>query len=95
MLEPARTRTLRELFEFVAQKAMRPSIEPVNIMGSTCFTAGAFLTIRSLLRDSGADVYSVAPSTPLDQYARRYLWVFLGSVSRLAENTIPVKLSTP
>jgi hypothetical protein len=96
VLEPAKARTLRELCAFIAQDAVRPSIEPFRIMGSTCLTAGAFLAIRSLLRDAGADVDSVAPSTPLDQYTRRHLAVFLGPISRLAPNALPViKMSTP
>jgi hypothetical protein len=96
VLEPAEVRTLRELCEFIARGTVRPSVEPVNIMGSTCLTAGAFLAIRSLLRDAGADVDSVAPSTPLDQYARRHLAVFLGPISWLAPNALPeIKMSTP
>jgi hypothetical protein len=96
VLEPAKVRTLRELCEFIAQGSVRPSIEPVIIMGATCLTAGAFLAIRSLLRDAGADVDSVAPSTPLDQYTRRHLAVFLGPISWLAPNALPeIKMSTP
>jgi hypothetical protein len=53
VLEPAEAPTLRELCEFIAQASVRPSIEPVSIMGTTCLNAGAFLAIRSLLRDAG------------------------------------------
>jgi hypothetical protein len=96
VLEPAAARTLRELCEFIARGSVRPLVEPVNIMGATCLTAGAFLAFRSLLRDAGADVDSVAPSTPLDQYARRHLAVFLGPISWLAPNVLPeIKMSTP
>ncbi len=96
VLEPAKKRTLRELCEFVAQGAVRPTIEPVRILGSTCLTAGAFLAIRSLLRDAGADVDSVAPSTSLDQYTRRHPGVFLGPISWLAPNALPkVTMSMP
>ena len=96
VLEPARTRTLRGLCEFIAQGAARPTIEAVSILGSACLSAGAFMAIRSLLRDAGADVASLAPSTPLDEYARRHLDVFLGPISRLAPNAIPeVRMSTP
>jgi hypothetical protein len=96
VLEPAKARTLRELCEFIARGAVRPSVEPLSIMGSKCLTAGAFLAIRSLLRDAGADVDSVAPSTPLDQYARRHVAVFLGPISWLAPNALPeINMSTP
>lgn len=96
VLEPAEERTLHDLCEFIAAGAVRPSIEPVRILGATCFPAGAFLAIRSLLRQAGANVDSVAPSTPLDEYTRRHLSVFLGPISRLAPDALPaVKLSMP
>lgn len=96
VLEPAKERTLRDVCDFVASGAMRPSIEPMSILGVTCFPAGVFLAIRSLLREAGADVGSLAPSTPLDEYNRRYLGVFLGPISRLAPNALPaVRVSTP
>jgi hypothetical protein len=96
VLEPAKERTLRDVCEFVASGAMRPSIEPMSILGVTCLPAGVFLAIRSLLNKAGADVNSVAPSTPLDEYTRRHLGVFLGPISRLAPNALPaVRVSTP
>jgi hypothetical protein len=68
----------------------------VRILGGTCYSAGAFLAIRSLLREAGADVDSVMPSTPLAVYTRHHLDAFLGPISRLAPNAIPaVQISTP
>ena len=96
VLEPARCRTLRDLCSFIAQTAFMPSIEPVNILNSKCVNAGAFLAIRSTLEESGVNVDSVAPSTPLEPYARRHLEVFLGPIARLAPNSLPdVKVSRP
>jgi len=96
VLEPAKERTIRELCEFVAQGSVWPVIEPVSILGSTCLTAGAFLAIRSLLREAGADVSTVRPSMPLGEFARQHLGVFLGPISWLAPNTLPeVQINTP
>jgi hypothetical protein len=96
LLDPPKARTLRQLCEFIAQEPVRPSIEPLGILGSKCFTAGAFLAIRSLLRDAGAKVESVTPSTSLGEYTRHYPDVFLGPISRLAPMALPeVKVSTP
>jgi hypothetical protein len=65
-------------------------------MGTSCSTAGAFLAIRSLLHDAGADVHAVAPSTPLKEYTRHYAGVFLGPISSLAPNSLPeVTIRTP
>jgi hypothetical protein len=96
VLEPAEERTLRDVCEFIASGAARPSIEPVSILGARCLPAGAFLAIRSLLREAGVEVDSVTPSTPLGEYTRHHLGVFLGPISRLAPNALPaVKLSMP
>jgi hypothetical protein len=96
VLEPAGQRSLREVCEFIASGASRPSVEPVTILGTTCLPAGAFLAIRSVLGRAGANVDRVSPSTPLTQYTRRYLGVFLGPISRLAPNALPaVRISTP
>jgi hypothetical protein len=96
VLEPDEERTLRDLCEFIAPGAVRPTIEALKILGATCLPAGAFLAIRSLLHDAGVDTDPVMPSTPLGEYARRHLGVFLGPISRLAPNALPaVKVSTP
>jgi hypothetical protein len=96
VLEPARSRTLGDLCSFIARAAFMPSIEPVNILTSKCLTAGAFLAIRSTLQESGVNVDSVAPSTPLEPYARRHPGVFIGPIARLAPNALPdVKISRP
>jgi hypothetical protein len=96
ILEPDEKRTLRDVCEFIASGATRQTIEPLIILGANCFPAGVFLAIRSLLREAGADVDDVTPSTPLDEYTRRHLGVFLGPISRLAPNALPaVHVSTP
>ncbi len=89
VLEPAGSRTLGDLCSFIAQTAFMPSIEPVNILNSKCLTAGAFLAIRSMLRESGVSVDAVAPSTLIEPYARRHLEVFVGPIARLAPNSLP------
>lgn len=95
-LEPPENRTLRDVCELIASGALRPSVEPLRIMGATCLPAGAFLAIRAMLRDAGADVDSLTPSTLIDEFARRYLGVFLGPISRLAPNALPpVRVSAP
>jgi len=96
VLEPPWERELRGVCELIASQAERPTIKPVTILGSTCLPAGAFLAIRFLLKEAGADVSTVAPSTPLANYTRSFLGVFLGPVSRLAPNALPdVRVWTP
>jgi hypothetical protein len=96
VLEPSRTRTLGDLCAFIAEGARIPRIRPARLLGAPCRTAGAFLTIRSLLHDAGAEVETLAPSTPLAEYARHHLDAFLGPISRLSPGALPdVKLFTP
>lgn len=96
VLDPPEDLTLRDVCEFIASGALRPSIEPLRILGAACFPAGAFLAIRAILRERGADVSSLTPSTPIDEFARRYPGVFLGPISRLAPNALPpVRVSAP
>lgn len=53
-----------------------------------CQSAGAFLTVKSLLHDSGADISGVSPSTELHEYTRRYPG-FAIQVSQLAPGSLP------
>lgn len=88
-LEPATERTLRDVCELLARHAKIPRPRPAMLLGSPCVSGGTFLTIRALLGEAGADAREIAPSTPLDYYARRYLHVFLGPISWLAPDALP------
>jgi hypothetical protein len=89
VLEPSERRPLSGVCELIARHATRHRVRPARLLGRNCASAGAFLTIRSLLRRAGADVTKVAPSTPLADYARRHADVFLQDVSRLVPGSLP------
>lgn len=89
VLEPAKERTLRDVCNLIAVDAVRDVVRPAKILGSTCATAGAFLTVRSMLQREGADDELIAPSTELASYTRLYTTTFLGPISRLAPNRLP------
>jgi hypothetical protein len=96
VLEPADQRTLRGVCELIARHARRPVVRPARFFGGTCYPAGVFLTIRSMLRQAGADAAAITPSTPLAEHARRYANLFLGPISRLAPGAMPrVRIRTP
>ena len=95
-LEPADQRRLADVCRLIAARTARPVIRPAHILGSLCGPAGAFLTIRSLLHEAGAQAGEINPSTPLAPYTRTFAGVFLGPVSRLAPGTLPpVRIQTP
>jgi hypothetical protein len=89
VLTPPRLKRLHGVCELIARYARRPRIRPACLFGKTCETAGAFLTIRSLLDEAGADAEKIAPSTPLASYTRRYPGVFAWEVSRLSPGVMP------
>jgi|SRR5579862_1437327 len=96
VLTPPGRRTLRDVCNQIASTASRAVIQPVTLLGKPCATAGAFLTVRYLLEQAGADAREISPSMPLKGYLRRYLPVFLGPVSRLSPGALPpVKIRTP
>jgi len=96
VLKPPRQRKLRDVCNLIAAHANREAIRPITLFGKPCVTAGAFLTVRRLLRDVGAEVSDIAPSTPLAPFLRRYVEVFLGPISRLAPGALPpVKIHAP
>jgi hypothetical protein len=96
VFKPGCAKCLSDVCEFLAQRISRPQIRAALLLGSPCMTAGAFLTIRSLLHQAGADVRDIAPSTLLAPYTRRYSQLLLDAISKLAPGALPpVRISTP
>lgn len=69
VLTPQKKRTLQDVCEFIAQRAVVAEIPTTSLLGKPCRTAGAFLTIRAMLEEQGVDTSELAPSTPLNRYA--------------------------
>ncbi|NOT55312.1 MAG: hypothetical protein HOP18_11950 [Deltaproteobacteria bacterium] len=90
VLTPPKMTTLQDVCELVARYAERPRIRPARLFGATCQTAGAFLTVRSLLHEAGAEVRALRPSSALAPYTRKHPDVFLGSISELAPGKLPL-----
>ena len=89
VVEPGSKKRLLELCEFIAKHICQPKIRPAQFLGSSCSTAGAFLTIRSILQRAGADASLIAPSTPLQPYTRLYYPQLLQHISHLAPGVLP------
>jgi hypothetical protein len=66
-----------------------PTFEPVTILGTPSLPAGAFLAVRRLLAERGADVSRLAPSTPLADYLYRHSRVFNAVVPLMAPGRVP------
>lgn len=90
VLTPAHRRTLWDVCALIAANATRPSITPAIIFGKPCLSAGAFLTVRSLLHRAGAKAEDIIPSAPLAPYMQQHLDIFLGPISRLSPGSLPL-----
>jgi len=90
VLKPASKKRLAGVCELIARHTTRPRICPAGFLGASCAPAGAFLVIRSLLRQAGVNADTIAPSTPLAAYTSRHGKVFLGPILRLAPGALPV-----
>ncbi len=88
-LTPARSQALRGVCELLARHAKIPRIHPAVVLGRRCASAGAFLTVRSMLADAGADVGHLRPSTSLGEFARHHPVLFITRISQLAPGKLP------
>ncbi len=81
--------TVQGLCEALARFVEIPLIEPITLAGQRCPAAGAFLMVRQMLAEAGADVSELRPSTPLLPYL--WLWpdVFRWRIPRLAPGRVP------
>ena len=90
LLDPAKERRLLGVCEAIATKGTRRRVRPVRVLGSAdCVPAGAFLAIRSLLVEAGADRSKIKPSTRLDQYCDDYDAIFFDQIAVLAPGSVP------
>jgi hypothetical protein len=96
VLHPAGKRTLRGVCDLIARHAKVAEIPDVTILGRQCREAGAFLAVRKMLTDAGANGKEITPSTNLDRYAKRYGSVFNGPIRKLAPGMLSaVKVDHP
>ena len=90
VLRSPRRHTLGAVCELIARHAPRPVAKPHPLFGCNGRAAGMFLTVRSMLAGTGADVTGVTPSTELAPYlARHFTHEVLGTLVRLAPGTLP------
>lgn len=69
ILLPRKSRTLREVCEFIARRAVVPVAEPVRVLGVRCEKAGMFVAVRRRMAQTGVDVSGLRPSTALQEFA--------------------------
>lgn len=89
VLEPPRRRTLRDVCDLISAHAKRAIIQPAGAFGGSCKAAGAFLAVRALLLNAGAQERAIRPSQPIAEVARQHPGIFIVPISRLAPGRLP------
>ncbi len=89
VLLPTKDRTLGDVCQFIAKHGVRPAFRAASVLGPPCESAGAFLAVRELLREDGADVSMLSPSTPLAPYTRRHASTFFERIALLKLGGLP------
>jgi hypothetical protein len=82
-------RTVGELCDLIAAHAKVRVVMPVTVMGSTSAAAGAFLAVRAVLRDAGANVSELRPTSPLAPYLDRCPGPLGRELRRMAPGNLP------
>lgn len=89
VLTPERKKTLGGVCELIARHATVPVIREEMYFGKPCRPASAFLAIRALLEEAGADVSEIAPSTLLIPYTKQFAGTFRWNIANLALGAMP------
>ncbi|KAA0139030.1 hypothetical protein FYZ48_10240 [Gimesia chilikensis] len=89
VLTPKRKKTLGGVCELIARHASAPVIREETFFGKPCRPASAFLTIRALLKEAGADVSEIAPSSSLFPYTNQFAGTFRWNIANLALGALP------
>ncbi|MCC7290942.1 MAG: hypothetical protein IT449_02635 [Phycisphaerales bacterium] len=89
VLTPMKKRTLRGVCELIAGRARVPVVAPAMVLGKPCDSAGAFLTLRELLRQRNAHVAELRPSTTVEDFVRSHPVDLLPELVRLRPNGWP------
>lgn len=96
VLEPPKSRTLRDVCGLIASQVQQTRVLSAGHFGASSRSAAAFLAMRSLLLQAGADARAIKPSLPIAELARQFPLVFLGPIARLAPGRLPtVVIRTP
>ena len=97
VLEPEYDKRLSDVCEFLSQRVSRPQIRAACLLGRPCATAGAFLTVRSLLHEAGAGMPAISRLRHCYRRTPGATATFSsrGSRSWLQEHCPPVRIATP
>ncbi|AKF84731.1 hypothetical protein MFUL124B02_03560 [Myxococcus fulvus 124B02] len=87
-LRAHRKPTMGHLCEFLAPRLRLPIVEPLRVAGTSCLTAGAFITLRTAMVGAGLPFERARPSTPLAFQSWQHLATFQDIVGLLSPDAL-------
>lgn len=68
VLNPDNQRTIGDVCDFIAARAKKDVYRPTKLFGRECLKAAVFITLKRNLKNKGADVSNLRPSTSIEEF---------------------------
>jgi hypothetical protein len=88
-LEPADTKTLGDLCNFIASNADKEIIKSIKLFGSNCETAAIFKSLTAKLKDRGIDISDIRPSSQFEPLVKKYSSVLIEEINQIDPTVLP------
>jgi len=80
--------TLSDFCEYISKHGEKQKIEPIKLLGQNCQTASIFRTLKQNLKEKGADISQLKPSTEINPFFLKYGSLLFEEVNRIAPGTM-------
>ena len=80
--------TISDFCEYISKNAERQNIKPIKILGQNCQTASIFRTLKHNLKEKGADISELKPSSKITPFFLKYNWLLVDEVNKIAPGTM-------
>ncbi|KZS39512.1 hypothetical protein AWE51_25685 [Aquimarina aggregata] len=80
--------TLSDFCEYISKHSEKQNIEPIKLLGQNCQTASIFRTLKQNLKEKGADISELKPSSEINPFFLKYGGLLVDEVNRIAPGTM-------
>lgn len=80
--------TISDFCQYISEHAEKQNIEPIRILGQNCQTASIFRTLKQNLKEKGADISQLKPSSQINPFFLKYGGLLVDEVNRIAPGTL-------
>jgi hypothetical protein len=89
ILEPEDEKTLGYFCNFIAIRAEKEIIRPINLFGNNCVTAAIFKSLKGRLKKRSIDVSGIRPSSQLEPLVKKYKGGLIEEINQLDPEVLP------